>query len=224
VIGTDWRRRLGALLLAALLVNVLAGCAYPGRTSAVTPSGVSDAEVRAILAQWQQRLDRHVADEGQGDPAVLADLPTLRSPQALRPGRIVFTAIDIGATSVERDGYDVSGLLLGKLEGAGRTYVFIVGTIDRDDFQPTALIDLRLAALTLRDGAPHWQFGNGSETALARYRKGTDADTTLRFPGDRDRFRLIDCPPGICAEESGSGARWALPPVSAPESRAAARR
>jgi hypothetical protein len=221
VISADRYRGLGPLLLAALLAGVLAGCAYHGRTGAVAPSGLSDAEIRGILAQWQQRLDRHVADEGQGDPAVLADLPALRSPQALRPGRIVFTAIDIGATVAERDGYDVSGLLLGRHEGGGGTYVFIVGTIDRDDFQPTALVDLRLAAMTLRDGALHWQIGNGSDSALATYRKAADAGATLHFPGDRDRFRLVDCAPDICAEESRSGARWKLP---APENRATAQR
>jgi hypothetical protein len=210
--ATDLRRRLGALLLAALIGPVLAGCAYSGRMTAAVPSGLTDAEVRGILVQWQQRLERHVADEGHGNPAVLADLPALRSPQVLRPGRIVFSALDIGATAVERDGYDVSGLLLGRHAGAGPTWVFIVGTIDRDEFRPTALVDLRLAALTLRDGALRWRIGDGSDAALARYRGSIDTGAMLRFPGDRDRFRLVDCRPGICAEESRSGARWMLPP------------
>lgn len=216
------RLRLAALLLAALLSAALGGCAYSGRPAAA-PYRLTDAEARAIVAQWQQRLDRHIADAGQGDPAVLADLPALRSPLALRPGRIVFSAIDIDAKAVERDGYDVSGLLLGTLQGAGRTYVFIVGTIDRDDYRPAALVDLRLAALTLRDGALTWRVGDAADTALARYGKRADAGATLRFPGDRDRFGLVDCAPGICAQESRSGARWTLPP-DAPDDHTTVRR
>jgi len=223
VIATEGRLRLAALLFAVLLSGGLAGCAYSGRPALAAPNSLTDAEVRGILAQWQQRLDRHLADEGLGDPAVLADLPALRSPQALRPGRIVFSATDIGATLAERDGYDVSGLLLGRLQGADRTYVFIVGTIDRDDFRPTALVDLRLASLTLRDGAPVWRIGDASVAALARYGERAEVGATLRFPGDRDRFRLVDCLPGICAEESRSGARWTLP-VDAPVNQATARR
>ena len=32
----------------------------------------------------------------------------------------------------------------------------------------------------------------------------------LRFPAERDQFRLIGCDPGVCVEELRSGARWAL--------------
>lgn len=201
-------------LACALLTGLLGGCAYSGRRPAAEASAVrplTDAEARSVVAHWQARLGRYVVDEGGGDPAVLARLPGLRSPAAPRPGRILFTVDDVFATAPERDGYDVTGQLVGKAPGAATpVYVFIVGTVERRDFRAAAVVDVRIAAMTVRDGVVSWDLGGADDAALARYRAGADASAAPRFPADLDRFGLVDCPQAICVEDIRSGARWTL--------------
>jgi hypothetical protein len=201
------------MLTFVLLAGMLGGCAYSGRKGPVAPSAeptLSDDAARNVIGQWQARLGGFVADDG-GDPAALARLPALRSPAAPRPGRIVFTVEDVFASVPERDGYDVAGLLVGKRTGAaGPMFVFIVGTVARSEFRPVAVVDVRIAALSIRDGAANWDTGAGDAAALARYRARADASAAPRFPADRDRFRLLDCAQAICVEEVESGARWTL--------------
>jgi hypothetical protein len=207
--------RLAATMLAcSVLAGVLGGCAYSGRERVAAPAApeLGEAAARNVVAQWQARIGRYVTDDGQGDPAALARLPALRSQSVPRPGRIVFSALDVSASAVERDGYDVSGLLLGKSAGeSGPTYVFVVGTVERSDFRPVAVVDVRIAAMSVRGGRLGWELGNGDSASLARYRGAADATAAVRFPADRDRFRLLDCPGAICVEETVSGARWMLP-------------
>lgn len=197
-----------------LLVAALAGCAYSRRADIAASAApeLSDAEARGVVDQWQTNVGRYVTAGDHGGPAALARLPALRSPAVPRPGRIVFSALDVGASAVERDGHDVSGLLLGKPPGeAGSTYVFVVGTVERSEFRPVAVVDVRIALMSIRDGTVGWELGDGSSASLARYRAAADATVAPRFPADRDRFRLLDCPAAICVEETVSGARWVLP-------------
>jgi hypothetical protein len=209
------RRVLGAVLFASfLLAAALGGCAYSPRadTAASAAQELSEAEARSVVAQWQTNVNRYVTSDDHGGAAALARLPTLRSPAVRRPGRIVFSALDIGASAVERDGHDVFGLLLGKPPGeTGATYVFVVGTVDRSEFRPVAVVDVRIAVMSIRNGAVDWKLGDGSRASLARYRAAADPTSAPRFPADRDRFRLLDCPAAICVEETVSGARWVLP-------------
>jgi hypothetical protein len=65
--------------------------------------------------------------------------------------------------------------------------------------------------MSVRDGAVTWELGDGDSASLARYRAAADPTAAPRFPADRDRFRLLDCPSEICIEETVSGARWVLP-------------
>lgn len=202
-------RRIGALLL---LASVLAGCATPTyRPGAVAPGhAVAAGSARTPIEQWQQQLAEHVMRSG-GDPAVLSRLPMLRAPGTLRPGRIVFAALDVDASVSERDGYDVFGLLLGKAQDpTGPWYVFVVGSIERREYRPVEVDDVRLAAVSIRDGVATWKTGPAGPQALARYRQRVDASTVLRFPADRDQFRLAPCSEGVCAEEARSGARWSI--------------
>jgi hypothetical protein len=142
---------------------------------------------------------------------VLSQLPALRTPAVARPGQIVFAANDIDAHVPERDGYDVFGLLLGKQNTtAGPRYVFIVGALQRQQYWPVAVADVRVAAMSVKAGIATWETGSADVEALLRYRKSADSSTALRFPAERDQFRLIGCDPGVCVEELRSGARWAL--------------
>jgi len=205
--------RLVALATTMLLAVASAGCAVHSapKVSSATFRELPDATSRTVIATWQARLEQYIASAGDGDPAVLSQLPVLRSPAVARPGQIVFAVNDIDAHVPERDGYDAFGLLLGKqATTAGPRYVFIVGAIQREEYWPVAVADVRVAVLSVKAGIATWETGPSSVEALVRYRKDADRSTALRFPAERDQFRLVGCDPGVCVEELRSGARWAL--------------
>jgi hypothetical protein len=199
--------------LALLIAVLLGGCAgYSSRPTTVAPSGeMPDATASSVIAEWQRRVAQHVTASGSGDPAVLSQLPGLRSPAVLRPGQIVFAATDVESFVAERDGYDVFGLLVGKRDSTdGPRYVFVVGAVERRNYRSVAVVDLRLAAMSVRSGVVSWETGMPDSTALARYRGSADTSAMVRFPADRDKFRMAACPPGVCVEEIASGARWSI--------------
>jgi hypothetical protein len=203
--------------LAALLAVALGGCVTStpspraaAKQAAATPD-LSELAGRNVVAEWQRQLEAFLASNGSVDPALLAQLPALRSPAVRRPGQIVFAATDIESFVAERDGFDAFGLLVGKLDtGANLGYVFIVGSVARSEYRAIAVADVRAVALTLRDGNVAWEVGPSDPRALALYRQDTDRTTAVRFPADRDRFRMVACAPDVCVEELRSGARWTL--------------
>jgi len=208
-----WRPRATlALGLMLLLASILAGCAAPARRpTAARVNGSQMSTGSPQFVEWQQDLGEYLMRAGAFDPAVLSQLPLLRSPATLRPGRIIFAATDIDAVVPERDGYDVFGLLVDKRpDPAGAWYIFIIGTIERRDFRPAVVTDVRAAAMAFRSGHVVWETGPDDPPALARYRQRADAAAVLRFPTDHDEFRILPCDAGICVEETGSGARWSI--------------
>jgi hypothetical protein len=206
---TRFVRAFSFALLSAAALN---GCAiYSPPTTGAKVREVPDATAWAVIAAWQTRLGQHIASAGDGDPAVLSQLPGLRSPAVARPGQIVFAATDVEAHATERDGYDTFGLLLGKnITPAGPRYVFVVGAVERQDYWPVAVTDIRIAALSVRGGVATWETGSKNADALARYRRSAEMSTAVRFPAELDQFRLAGCDPGVCVEELRSGARWSL--------------
>jgi hypothetical protein len=201
-----------SLIILLVLVSLLAGCAARApRSAPVAPElELSEAAGKLIVAQWQKQLGNYIAQEGNGDLTVLGQLPALRSP-GLRPARITFGAIDIEASVPERDGFDVQGQLLGKQETTfGAWYVFIVGIVERGEYRPTTIADIRVAAMSGRESAMVWETGASDVQELRRYRHAANAALPLRFPADTDRFTMSSCAPGICVIEHGSGARWSL--------------
>lgn len=206
---------LGALAIAGAL---LAGCAgappaayKPGGADGIDAGLAARPAGDALVRDWSRQLDGYVDSAGHGDPSVLAQLPVLRSAPGPRPAQIVFRANDLGAVHPGLDGYDLSGLLVGRLDRGGQPwYLFIVGAVERDGGRPVALTGLRLAALWLQDGRPHWQFGSADAQAQQRYESRRGAQRVLHFPGDTDRFALVPCAPALCVEEANSGARWRL--------------
>ncbi|HMO47561.1 MAG TPA: hypothetical protein PKB14_16220 [Rubrivivax sp.] len=223
-------RMAGALALATLLL--LQACASRGpRPADATLDAAPLAEERArqIVAVWQRRLLDYIEQAGDGDPAVLAQLPAQRASGTLRPARIVFAALDVEASAEERDGFDVQGLLLGALNGTSGTsgtsgassepYLFVVGIVQREGYRPVALVDIRLVALGLQGGTAQWTVGDGDAQALQRYRARLDASAPLHFPADADRFERAPCAPRLCANERLSTAHWS---VEAPPTVAAA--
>jgi hypothetical protein len=197
-------------------VSLAVAAALAGCAAATHRSGAAGREqgVPSMgwmpLGEWQHRLGEYLAANGD-DPAALAQLPQLRTPATLRPGRIVFGAIDVDAVVAERDGYDVYGLLLDRIaDPAGSWYLFIVGTVERRDYRPAEVTDVRLAAMSVRAGRTVWVTGSAPTEALARYRSRAAAAAVLRFPADDDRFRVSACADGVCVEEIGSGANWSI--------------
>lgn len=143
---------------------------------------------------------------------MLAQMPSLRSQSVLRPGQIVFAATDIESFAAERDGYDAFGLLVGRQDSTpGLRYVFIVGTVARNEYRSVAVADIRAVAMTVHNGDVAWDVGPGDPHALALYLQQADGAAAVRFPAGHDRFRLVDCVPAVCVEELRSGARWVLP-------------
>ena len=211
-----------ALAVVLLTAAALSGCAiYSPPATSPKVRELPDATARAVIGTWQDRLGQHIASAGDGDPAILSQLPGLRSPAVARPGQIVFAATDVEAHATERDGYDVFGLLLGKqITASGPRYVFVVGAVERQDYWPVAVTDVRIAAMSVKGGVATWETGPANADALTRYRRSAETSTAVRFPADHDQFRLVGCDPGVCVEELRSGARWALyldaPVTSAP--------
>jgi hypothetical protein len=202
--------RIAALTLLAVVLN---GCAtyVPRPPTNVAAQALEETTSTRLIGEWQERVARHIALAGGGDPAVLSQLPGLRSPSVLRPGQIVFGANDIDSSVAERDGYDVFGLLVGKRNSVGGSrYVFIVGTVQRRNYRSVAVADIRVTTLSMHKGTTYWQTGDSDKQALARYRASADPATAVRFPADRDQFRMVACPDRICVDDMVSGARWSL--------------
>jgi hypothetical protein len=205
-----------------MVAGLLSSCAMYSSPPVARPAvgELPHPTATMAVAAWQDRLGKHIEGAG-GDPAVLAELPALRTPAVARPSQIVFAATDIEALVPERDGFDVFGLLVGRHStAAGPRYVFIVGVVERRDYWPVTVGDVRVVAMVVKGGVATWETGPADSAALIRYRAGADSSTTVRFPAVLDRFRVIDCAPGACVEELRTGARWALypgaPPASAP--------
>lgn len=208
--STHRRRGIAFLISTAL---ALAACSGPPRRTPTpeSPALAGRPSGDALVQAWSQQLTGYVDSAGHGDPAVLAQLPLLRSSPGPRPAQIVFRANDLAASQPGQDGFDLSGLLLGKQQRGGQTwYVFVVGAVQRENGQPVALTDVRLMAMTLQDGRPQWHGSAPDPRALQRYGEGRGAQRVLRFPAENDRFGLQPCAPALCIEEANSGARWRL--------------
>jgi hypothetical protein len=177
-----------------------------------SPAALADEDVGARLAAaWCQALSAHVMQAGRGDPSVLSMWGLARTPATPRPAQIVFAATDLEASAPGRDGYDAFGLLLGRLaDDDARVQVFAVGTLARSEHRPSDIVDVRLVLLWPQKGQLACRSGPPDAAALALYRQHALRGGSLRFPGAHDRFKLVRCDSGPCAEEAASGARWLL--------------
>jgi hypothetical protein len=206
-------RRCHLVWLLLALLFMLGACAVrgPRPAAALDAAALADEQARQIVGEWQRRLAAYISTDGRADPAALTRLPALRATGTLRPGRITFGALDVDASVAEDDGFDVQGLLLGPSAAHGADdYLFVVGIVQRRGYRPVAIADIRLVAMTVRNGQLDWAVGEADEQALARYRAAVDLSEPLRFPADQDRFEALPCAPGLCAHELHSQARWRL--------------
>lgn len=199
--------------LLPLLFVALAGCASRSQAPSVEAATAVLPERTAaqLVSAWQDEVCRYVDREGDGDPAVLAETKTLRSPDALRPARITFAVLDVNASASARDGWDVQGILVGRqASGAVDRYVFLVGIVARSGYMPVGIQDIRLVGLSARGGRLSWEVGTADATAVKRYREAFRGAGAIRFPGDADNFRMTLAADRVSVREVRSGAEWWL--------------
>jgi hypothetical protein len=199
--------------LAVLTLVLLAGCATRSTQTAVVPASAALDDVMAerLVADWQRQLCRYIAVQGGGDVAALAELPTLRSANVLRPARIRFAVLNAEAKPPEREGWDVQGVLVGtQKRGAFRRHVFILGIVAYNDDLPVRVEDIRLVSLAPLDGALLWETSAPQPEAVARYREAYRGAGPSRFPEHDDAFAMTSTGNRISVRELRSGADWSL--------------
>jgi hypothetical protein len=199
--------------LSLVFLALLAGCATrSSQTSAgVPPEALAERTVARLVAVWENQLCQFVEREGNGDPAVLPALRALHSPNALRPARITFGALDVGADRTERGGWDLQGLLVGVQQGSVSTrYVFIVGIVERNGYLPSGIQDIRLVGVTLIAGSLIWEMSAANPAAAARYRDTFGSASASRFPAADDLFVMQISGERVLVHEARSGADWSL--------------
>ena len=204
--------RCARLLLLLLLFVALSGCATRWRRTDVAATAVlSERQVGELVAAWQGAVCRYVDREGDGDPAVLVATRVLRSPDVLRPARVIFGVLGVGGNPARSDGWDAQGLLVGRQASGGvDRYVFVVGIVARAGDLPVGIQDIRLVGLSAQSGTLKWETGPAEATAVQRYRDAFLGGGTIRFPGDTDSFRMIVGADRLSVREVSSGAEWWL--------------
>ena len=198
-----------------LLVAVLAACStrapHPDPATKTQHAGVPERTVAHLLSTWKDRLGSFVEREGGGDPAILSHTRTLQPRDVQRPGRITFGVLDVDSGVPGRDGWDVQGVLIGKQASGGPAwYVFLVGLIQRSDYRPVGIQDIRLVALSSQAGVLRWRTSAAQPQAVARYLTAFAASDPRRFPDDGDRFQMTVSGDRVAVQESESGAQWLL--------------
>ena len=204
-------RRVFIQLMLALLV-LIAGCAPRSSQTVVTPAdavrALDETTARRLLAVWQTRLCRTIADAGGGDDAVLSELRALRANNVLRPARIRFGVLDVEAGGAR---WDVQGVLVGRRDnGPFLRHVFVVGIVGHREYLAAEVRDLRVVVLSPVAGALVWETSAADAAALERYRQTYGAAAASSFPAHDDDFRLQGAHTRVAVRETRSGADWAL--------------
>ena len=199
--------------LILLLVIVLAACS-PRAVHERAPEPhveLAEPKARQLISLWQEQVRQYIDRQGNGDPAVLAQTRALHSRDILRPGRITFGVLDNDAAPPGRNGWDVQGVLVGKLGSSAYTwYVFVVGIVRREDYRPMEVQDIRIATLRTVAHQLHWEVSAANPGALRRYRDAVAAADPVQFPADTDRFDMSASDDLVRVVETQSGAEWSL--------------
>ena len=186
-----------ALLALAFIAIAAAGCSS-----------------QPTMSSWQKSITKYVDDQGRGNPMVLRDMTV---PEDGRPGFSVIGHHDTRAST------DVNGVLLGHEKVGGRNwFVYLVGLVEKE-----RVTDVRLAAMSIRNGKETWKRGKASEQALDAYRAYGQKQAKERFPDRKslpprytgfprpdDVFKLTNENGKLTATHEASGATWELPLVS----------
>ena len=200
--------------LPVLLLIVLTACSTRSVHTDIAASQANLAEGKAnrLISTWQRQVGEYIVREGKGDPAVLSQTRALHASDVLRPGRITFGVLDADADLPGHKGWDIQGVLVGKQESAGQNwYVFLVGMIQRSDYRPRKVQDIRVVALSAHEGTLRWKTGAPEPRAVRRYRNTFAGSDPVRFPEDTDRFEMMTASGNeVQVQETQSGASWTL--------------
>ena len=164
---------------------------------------------------WRAGVEDYVANHGGGDPSVLRELDATPS----HPGYKMISA------NRPSESTDVVGVLVGNAEIAGRPWiVFLVGLVDEQKVE-----DIRVAALSVRDGKFTWRMGRKDDRAvdayvnhnrgLARRRfpdRRKEPPQYLGFPREEDRFEMTTQGESVGVTHPPSGAKWHVTVTAVP--------
>jgi len=174
-----------ALLLLAL-AWLLPGCS-------------ADPAPPATIQEWRQELERYVWEQGNGDPAVLADV----SWDDVHPGFAVL------ADPLPNRSTDVYGLLLAHPQLEGHAYfVFLVAKVRNGVFEQMLPV-----ALEIDEGSFRWVEGAGDEDQTRRYLQWRSLGPKamgVQFPSRDDSFDVNVDGNTISITHEPSGARWQI--------------
>lgn len=209
------RINIARILVPVVLAFLLHGCASRGPRSPVasvsTEMSVEEQKVREFTTIWQDDLVEYLNREELDWPTRLSQLRDIRSRRGLRPGRICFASLAAGGDTDRADAFDVVGLLLGRQSVEGHQwYLFIVGVVEREDFRPVEIRDVRLIALESGGGDPLWLQGEADAQSLARYKETYKYNIPIRFPADDDSYEVHVVGDRVTVRELRSEAEWTL--------------
>ncbi len=187
----------------------------------VAPAASTGCAVTNPIQAWQDRLTRYIAEQGNGDPAVLRETVDLRSRRSLRPARITFGESNIPCPGVWpfAGKRDANGVLLGEQHiGPHNWYFFLVGIIEHRPRSTSGPEDVRLVGFTVNRTTFRWRVAEPQPEALAQYLAASSASHPrvrprgpyAPFPAPTDVFSLDVAGNVVTATEENSGARWAL--------------
>lgn len=203
------------ILLPLLFATVFTGCGTraPRTPVAATATSISleEQKARELITIWRDDLTDYL-DEEEGDwPTRLSQLRDIQIRRGLRPGRICFATLAAGGDPDRAAAWDVNGLLLGQEVIGGRPwYLFIVGIVQREDFRPIEVRDIRLVAFATGDEDPLWRQGAANPQSLKWYKNVYWENLPIRFPADDDNFGVVVTRSQVTVRELHSGAEWTI--------------
>ncbi len=178
---------------------------------------------------WQKSLVRYVNKQGNGD------LNVLRQPEG-SPAQGDFSMLGAG-----RGGFpffaptrtDAHGTLLGRRAVLGQDwFIYLLGMVEYRGtladwpVDEPRLTDVRLVAVTARDGKFQWLASPPDPAALEQYvqpqldawrrsdpSRAAATTAPTRFPTPADRVALSAGDEAISAVDEHSGARWTIDPT-----------
>jgi len=187
--------------------------AFVSGTSILAVISAIGCRIPDPIEVWQQKLTDHIAGQGNWNPGVLREAPTLRSTASLRPAEIRFSATGIpgpafGFLTAVRD---VQGVLVGLWSDHDPTsYVFLIGVNEHHPSGRWELLDVRPIALFVREKRVHWFIGPEQRRALTQYLSATPPSDRQIFPRLDDEFRMEVQGDHLIIHEVKSGALWQL--------------
>jgi hypothetical protein len=166
---------------------------------------MTDPPQAITLPAWRQQVEQYVREQGNGDPTVLADL----SWDDVHKGFAI-----IGDALPERSTDIIGWLVAHQLVGGKSCFLFLVGTVQRNNLEALCPI-----AMEWEGGNFRWTAGPSDPDALAAYRvrgiatmseKVAQAPDPPAFPHGGETLEIHIEGAGVSIVDRDSGAEWNL--------------